>query len=359
MAQIEVRNLIKTFGDVEILHNLSFAIADKELVALVGPSGCGKTTLLRMIAGLEEVTQGEIIIDGKIINRVREKDRDIAMVFQSYALYPHMTVKENMAFALRMRKMPKPEQERRISWAADILALSDYLDRYPRQLSGGQRQRVAMGRALVREPAAFLLDEPLSNLDAQLRVQMRTELRALHQRLKTTMVYVTHDQIEAMTLADRIVVMRDGYVEQIGTPDVIYDRPANTFVARFIGSPAMNMLPGHLRRRDGKVSVEFSGGAQIAMPDAQGGEDGLPVLFGIRPEDIHLNGEEDGLPMTVEVIEFTGREIELFGSRDGERICVLLRERQHLHPDDTVWLKPNIARAHVFQADTGRNLSSN
>ncbi|MCB1495861.1 MAG: sn-glycerol-3-phosphate ABC transporter ATP-binding protein UgpC [Bauldia sp.] len=359
MAQIKIRNLIKQFGDVEILHNLSFDIEDKELVALVGPSGCGKTTLLRMIAGLEEVTQGDIVIDDKIVNRVREKDRDIAMVFQSYALYPHMTVRENMAFALRMRKMPKEEQERRISWAADILALTDYLERYPRQLSGGQRQRVAMGRALVREPAAFLLDEPLSNLDAQLRVQMRTELRALHQRLKATMVYVTHDQIEAMTLADKIVVMRDGYVEQIGAPDRIYDRPANTFVAKFIGSPQMNMLSGVLRRADGGVLVEFSDGHRVEVPGSQDGEDGTKVLFGIRPEDLQLSSEGDGLPMTVEVVEFTGREVELFGARDDERICVLVRERTGLKPDETVWLKPNVERAHVFDADSGRSLYVN
>ncbi|SDB23976.1 ABC transporter ATP-binding protein [Bauldia litoralis] len=358
MAQIEVRNLIKTFGDVEILHNLSFGIADKELVALVGPSGCGKTTLLRMIAGLEEVTQGEIVLDDKVINHVREKDRDIAMVFQSYALYPHMTVYANMSFSLRMRKMPKAEQQRRIRWAAEMLELSDYLDRYPRQLSGGQRQRVAMGRALVREPAAFLLDEPLSNLDAQLRVQMRTELRALHQRLKTTMVYVTHDQVEAMTLADRIVVMHGGHVEQIGSPDVIYDHPANTFVAKFIGSPTMNMLPGHLRRGDGKVWVEFTGGVRLDLPSTQVGEDGTEILFGIRPENVHLGSEGDGLPMTVEVVEFTGREIELFGMRDGERICVLLRERQRLNPEDTVWLKPDVARAHLFNKATGRNLNA-
>ena len=358
LANIEVRNLVKRFGQVEVLHGVDFEIADKELVVLVGPSGCGKTTLLRMIAGLDDVTQGEIALDGQVINHVREKDRDIAMVFQNYALYPHMSVFDNMSFGLRMRRIPKPEQERRIHWAAEMLGLADYLHRYPRQLSGGQRQRVAMGRALVREPMAFLLDEPLSNLDAQLRVQMRTEIRALHQRLKATIVYVTHDQVEAMTLADRIVVMRDGYIEQIGSPDVVYDRPANAFVAGFIGSPAMNMLPGHLRRRNGKASLEFAGGADIELQATPGGEDGMPVLYGIRPEDLHLGAENDGLPLTVEVVEMTGREIELYGMRDGVRICVLLRERQRLRPGDTVWLKPDGARAHVFQADTGRNLAA-
>ena len=280
------------------------------------------------------------------------------MVFQNYALYPHMSVYRNMPFSLRMRKIPKPEQERRIRWAAEMLELEDYLDRYPRQLSGGQRQRVAMGRALVREPMAFLLDEPLSNLDAQLRVQMRTEIRALHQRLKATIVYVTHDQVEAMTLADRIVVMRDGYIEQIGGPDEVYDRPSNTFVAGFIGSPAMNMLPGHLRRRNGKVSVEFPGGAQIELQAPLSGEDGVPVLYGIRPEDLHLGTESDGWPLTVEVVEMTGREIEIFGTRDGVRICVLLRERRRLSQGETIWLKPDGAQAHVFQADTGRSLAT-
>ena len=356
MAHIEIRNLVKRFGDVEVLHGVDVKIADKELVVLVGPSGCGKSTLLRMIAGLEDVTEGEIALDGKVINHVREKDRDIAMVFQNYALYPHMSVHQNMSFSLRMRKIPKPEQERRIRWAAEMLRLEDFLQRYPRQLSGGQRQRVAMGRALVREPMAFLLDEPLSNLDAQLRVQMRTEIRGLHQRLNATMVYVTHDQVEAMTLADRVVVMRDGYVEQIGRPDKIYDQPANAFVAGFIGSPAMNMLRGNLRRTNGKAWVDLPGGENLELQSAEGGEDGAPILYGIRPEDLYLGDEGDGLPLKVDVVEMTGREIEIYGNRDGVQICVLLRERQRLSPGDTIWLRPNGARAHIFQADTGRNL---
>ena len=356
MARIEFSNLVKRFGPVEVLHGLDFEIADKEFAVLVGPSGCGKTTLLRMIAGLEEVTEGEIVLDGRVINHVREKDRDVAMVFQNYALYPHMTVYANISFPLRMRKISKPEQKRRVHWAAGVLELEDYLQRYPRQLSGGQRQRVAMGRALVREPAAFLLDEPLSNLDAQLRVQMRTELRALHERLQTTIVYVTHDQVEAMTLADRIVVMRDGNIEQIGTPEVVYDQPSNTFVAGFIGSPAMNLLPGHLRRRDGKVSVEFSGGGRIELEATPSGEDGIPVVYGIRPENLRLSAERDGLPLTVEVVEMTGRESELFGMIDDVRVCVILRERQRLSRGDTVWLRPDGARAHLFHADTGENL---
>jgi multiple sugar transport system ATP-binding protein len=357
MAQVEIRNLVKSFGQLEILHSVSLDIADKEFVVLVGPSGCGKSTLLRMIAGLEDVSEGEIALNGQVINHVPEKDRDIAMVFQNYALYPHMTVRQNMSFSLRMRKIAKDEQARRIKWAAEILELEEYLDRYPRQLSGGQRQRVAMGRALVREPMAFLLDEPLSNLDAKLRVQMRTEIRALHQRLRTTMIYVTHDQVEAMTLADRVVVMRDGYIEQIGTPDDVYDQPANAFVAGFIGSPAMNMLPGSLRHKEGKSWIDFPGEVRVDLPNAQNGEDGMDVNLGVRPEDLHLSAENDGLKFLVDVVEMTGREIEVYGTLEKTRVCVLLRERQKLKPGDTVWLKPDATRAHVFQADTGRNLS--
>lgn len=359
MAQVEIRNLVKRFGQEEILHGVSLDIADKEFVVLVGPSGCGKSTLLRMIAGLEDISEGEIALNGHVINHVPEKDRDIAMVFQNYALYPHMTVRQNLSFSLRMRKIAKDEQVRRIKWAAEILELEEYLHRYPRQLSGGQRQRVAMGRALVREPMAFLLDEPLSNLDAKLRVQMRTEIRALHQRLQTTMIYVTHDQVEAMTLADRVVVMRDGHIEQIGTPDDVYDQPANAFVAGFIGSPAMNMLPGKLRRHEGKAWIDLPGEVRVDLPNAKSGEDGTAVQLGVRPEDLNLSTENDGLKFIVDVVEMTGREIEVYGTLEGARICVLLRERQKLKPGDTVWLKPDASRAHVFQGDTGHSLSLN
>ena len=299
MASVTLESVSKTYnsreGVVHAVDDVDLEVRDEEFVVLVGPSGCGKSTTLRLIAGLERVSSGVIRIDGRDVTGAAPKDRDIAMVFQNYALYPHMTVYANISFPLRMRKISKPEQKRRVHWAAGVLELEDYLQRYPRQLSGGQRQRVAMGRALVREPAAFLLDEPLSNLDAQLRVQMRTELRALHDRLQTTIVYVTHDQVEAMTLADRIVVMRDGNIEQIGTPEVVYDQPSNTFVAGFIGSPAMNLLPGHLRRRDGKVSVEFSGGGRIELEATPSGEDGIPVVYGIRPENLRLSAERDGL----------------------------------------------------------------
>ncbi len=259
MASVTFQNIKKSFGKTKVIHGVSFDIADGEFVVMVGPSGCGKSTLLRMLAGLEDITGGEIMIDGKVVNELESKDRDIAMVFQSYALYPHMTVGENMGFSLRLRNADKGVTEQRVAAAAKILNLDQLLGRYPRELSGGQRQRVAMGRAIVRDPKVFLFDEPLSNLDAKLRVAMRAEIKALHQRLKTTTVYVTHDQIEAMTMADRIVVMHDGIIEQIGTPLALFDRPGNLFVAQFIGSPSMNLVNGTLRRANGHTLAEGRG----------------------------------------------------------------------------------------------------
>ena len=266
MAGVNIRGVHKHFGSTHVIRGVDIDIADGEFCVLVGPSGCGKSTLLRMIAGLEEIGTGEIAIGGTVVNRVPPKERDIAMVFQNYALYPHMTVRDNMSFALMLAKRSKADIGERVQKAADILGLAPYLDRYPRQLSGGQRQRVAMGRAIVRDPQVFLFDEPLSNLDAKLRVQMRTEIKELHQRLKTTSIYVTHDQIEAMTMADRIVVMRDGIVEQTGGPLDLYDHPVNTFVAGFIGSPAMNMIPGTARATGGALSVEFGDGVALPLP---------------------------------------------------------------------------------------------
>src|SRR6187401_1581543 len=260
MASVTFSGIEKAFGATKVIHGISFDINDGEFVVLVGPSGCGKSTLLRMLAGLEEITGGTIAIDGKVVNDVESKDRDIAMVFQSYALYPHMTVADNMAFSLKLRKADPKMMQDRVAHASKILNLDPYLKRYPRELSGGQRQRVAMGRAIVRDPKVFLFDEPLSNLDAKLRVAMRTEIKALHQRLRTTSVYVTHDQVEAMTMADRIVLMRDGIVEQVGSPLDLYDNPNNLFAAGFIGSPAMNFLPGTLRRQGNDVHVAMDGG---------------------------------------------------------------------------------------------------
>jgi multiple sugar transport system ATP-binding protein len=311
MAQVAIRRVAKRFGATTVIHGVDIDIADGEFAVLVGPSGCGKTTLLRMIAGLEEITEGEILIGPRVVNRVPPKERDIAMVFQNYALYPHMTVRDNMSFSLRLANADKATIAQRVGRAADILGLGKLLDRYPRQLSGGQRQRVAMGRAIVRDPQVFLFDEPLSNLDAKLRVQMRTEIRELHQRLKTTSVYVTHDQIEAMTMADKIVVMKDGVVEQTGGPLELYDRPANTFVAGFIGSPAMNLLPGHARHNGSGMEVEFGTGERVAVRDGQALQDGQPVLYGIRPEHCSI-GTTGGLGVEVVVVEPTGADTQIY-----------------------------------------------
>src|SRR5499427_4896347 len=283
MASVAIRDVRKAFGGAHVIHGVDILIRDGEFVVLVGPSGCGKSTLLRMIAGLENITGGEIRIGDRVVNNVPPKERDVAMVFQNYALYPHMTVAANMAFSMKLRGAPKSEIDERVNRAAAILVLSQLLERFPRQLSGGQRQRVAMGRAIVRAPQVFLFDEPLSNLDAKLRVQMRTEIKELHQRLQTTTVYVTHDQIEAMTMADKIVVMHDGRVEQRGRALELYDRPANVFVAGFIGSPAMNLVNGTLRRANGRPVVELEGGHKVDAPSGVRGEDGRKVIYGVRP----------------------------------------------------------------------------
>ena len=308
MASVAIRDVRKSFGLTAVIHGVDVSINDGEFVVLVGPSGCGKSTLLRMIAGLENITGGEIAIGDRVVNNLPPKERDVAMVFQNYALYPHMTVAANMAFSMKLRGAPKNEIETRVKRAAEILGLEQLLERFPRQLSGGQRQRVAMGRAIVRDPQVFLFDEPLSNLDAKLRVQMRTEIKELHQRLKTTTVYVTHDQIEAMTMADKIVVMHDGIVEQIGAPLDLYDRPDNLFVAGFIGSPAMNCLKGTLRL-NGKAEFEGPGGVRLPVSSAPAGSDGRPAVYGIRPE--HFVFADDGAEATVQIIEPTGSEIQI------------------------------------------------
>ncbi|MBE7204398.1 MAG: sn-glycerol-3-phosphate ABC transporter ATP-binding protein UgpC [Parafilimonas terrae] len=343
----------KSFGATPILHGVSIDIQDGEFVILVGPSGCGKSTLLRMIAGLENITAGEIRIGSRVVNAVPPKERDIAMVFQNYALYPHMTVRDNMAFSLKLRKAAKEEIESRVSRAAAILGLEKLLDRYPRQLSGGQRQRVAMGRAIVRDPQVFLFDEPLSNLDAKLRVAMRTEIKELHQRLKTTTIYVTHDQIEAMTMADKIVVMHDGVVEQIGPPLELYDRPDNLFVAGFIGSPAMNFVPGKIRA-NGHLSFVTDNGLTIPLEDAPAGAEGRPLILGVRPE--HFDLAPDGIPAEVVVVEPTGSETMLAVRAAGQDLTCVLRERVTERPGETVHLRPR--RVHIFDAATGRRLSN-
>ena len=357
MASVDIRQVRKAFGTYEVIHGIDVDIGDEEFVVLVGPSGCGKSTLLRMIAGLEQISGGEISIGGRVVNQMPPKERDIAMVFQNYALYPHMNVFDNMAFSMKLRHAEKPLIEQRVRQAAEILDLTRYLDRYPRQLSGGQRQRVAMGRAIVRDPQVFLFDEPLSNLDAKLRVQMRTEIKALHQRLRTTSIYVTHDQIEAMTMADRIVVMHDGHVEQIGTPLELYDRPANLFVAGFIGSPAMNFLEGTLRREGDRAWVAAKGGLTLPAPRGVGGSDGQTVVYGIRPGHLRIASDaEQGLPAEVEVIEPTGDNTLVFCRLGDGIVCAATTERHPLQPGERLRLVPQAEAGHVFDAATGQRL---
>ena len=355
MASVGIRGVKKQFGAVQIIHGVDIDIEDGEFVVLVGPSGCGKSTLLRMIAGLEQISGGEISIGGKTVNNLPPKERDIAMVFQNYALYPHMTVHDNMAFSMKLRNAAASEIEARVEQASDILGLKPYLDRYPRQLSGGQRQRVAMGRAIVRDPQVFLFDEPLSNLDAKLRVQMRTEIKALHQRLKTTSIYVTHDQVEAMTMADRIVVMHDGIVEQIGSPLELYDYPANQFVAGFIGSPAMNFIPGTLRRADGQAWVESDGDIRLPLPPLGGGRDGQKVVYGVRPE--HLTLDPGGVAATVSVVEPTGADTFVYAEIGGVPICATFDERHDFSPGRPITLAPRLDAVHLFDAGTGAKIN--
>jgi multiple sugar transport system ATP-binding protein len=354
MASVTIHSVRKNFGEVAVLHGVDIEIPDGSFTVLVGPSGCGKSTLLRMIAGLEHISGGEVRIGGKVVNDMPPKARDIAMVFQNYALYPHMTVRTNMAFSLNLAKMEKSVIDEKVNRAAEILGLQSLLDRYPRQLSGGQRQRVAMGRAIVRDPQVFLFDEPLSNLDAKLRVAMRSEIKELHQRLKTTSVYVTHDQIEAMTMGDKIVVMRDGRIEQTGSPLELYDHPANQFVAGFIGSPAMNFLPGTVRRANGSSFVELNDGTRLASPPSSV-QDGQAVVFGTRPEHLSL-ASEGGIPAQVVVLEPTGMDTFIACRHHGTDIAAVFRERYDFAPGTNVHLVPDLTRAHLFDAQSGQRL---
>jgi len=344
MASVAFSKVEKSFGNTKVLHGISLDIADGEFMVLVGPSGCGKSTLLRMLAGLEDISGGNIAIDGRVVNDVESKDRDIAMVFQSYALYPHLSVRDNMGFSLRLRDEKRDVIAERVGKAARILNLDPYLDRYPRELSGGQRQRVAMGRAIVRDPKVFLFDEPLSNLDAKLRVAMRSEIKALHQRLKTTTVYVTHDQVEAMTMADRIAVMNEGRIEQLGEPLELYDRPANRFVAQFIGSPAMNVFEG-----------VYSQGMVQALgaywPCEVRAQEGQRVAYGIRPE--HLSLKEGGITAQIEVVEPMGAETETLVKVGGHNLTMMTHGRSSVGPGDRVFLAPHPAQVHLFDAASG------
>ena len=353
MASVSIEQVEKAYGTNKVVHGIDIAIEDGEFCVLVGPSGCGKSTLLRMVAGLEEISGGIIKIGDRVVNDVQPKDRDIAMVFQNYALYPHMKVRENMAFSLTLAKKSKEEIEKRVSEASAILGLNDLLERYPRQLSGGQRQRVAMGRAIVRNPQVFLFDEPLSNLDAKLRVQMRTEIKALHQRLRTTSMYVTHDQIEAMTMADKIVVMHAGIVEQIGTPLQLYDHPANTFVATFIGSPSMNLVAGEIS--DGKVRTA---GGTLPIPAGLAVTQGQTVQYGVRPEHFRIVGPNagDGLSGKVEVIEPTGADTQVF-VRVGEQLLTIVQhDRVSLKEGDAVGLQVALEKIHIFDGKSGKRV---
>ena len=350
MAEVTLSRVRKSYGAVDIIHGVDLGISDGEFVVLVGPSGCGKSTLLRMIAGLETITGGDIRIGGRVVNDLDPKDRDIAMVFQNYALYPHMTVAVNMGFSLEHRGTGKAEIAERVKWAADILGLTHLLDRYPRQLSGGQRQRVAMGRAIVRDPQVFLFDEPLSNLDAKLRVVMRGEIKSLHQKLKTTTIYVTHDQVEAMTMADKIVVLNGGRVEQIGAPLDLYDRPANQFVAGFIGSPSMNFLTGTI------TAEGFAApGIVLPLPEAAPELRDRKAVYGIRPE--HFALDDNGVPAEIVLVEPMGSETQVTMKLGETQVTGVFRERVSLSPGATIRVRPDLANIHLFAADGGERLN--
>jgi multiple sugar transport system ATP-binding protein len=359
MATVEFRKLVKRYGELEVVHAIDLKIQDGEFIVLVGPSGCGKSTTLRMLAGLEDISDGEILIDNRVVNEIEPRDRDIAMVFQDYALYPHMSVYENMAFSLRYRNTPRGEIKARVHEAAEILGLMPYLQRKPKQLSGGQRQRVAMGRAIVRKPQVFLFDEPLSNLDAKLRGTMRLEMKKLHQQLGVTTVFVTHDQIEAMTLADRVVVMNNGHIEQVGTPDEVYHAPASLFVAGFIGAPTMNLIP--VQRGDSNQVRLVENGQVIALPNPIA-ESASALMLGMRPEDVDVAqgaiapGQVD-MPATVEVVEPLGADTLVFTRMSGHPVVARVRPDVRPKPGETVDLRFDLARAHLFDAETGKALS--
>ncbi|KAF1044550.1 ABC transporter ATP-binding protein [Xylophilus sp.] len=350
MASLSVRKLSKQFGATPVIRGIDIEIRDGEFVALVGPSGCGKSTLLRTIAGLESADDGEIYLGDRRINDAAPRDRDVAMVFQNYALYPHMTVEQNLGFGLKIQGMAQEDVTRRVRQAADTLGLGDLLHRRPRQLSGGQRQRVAMGRAIVRKPKAFLFDEPLSNLDAKLRVQMRTEIKSLQQRLGTTTVYVTHDQVEAMTMADRIVVLKEGRIEQVGSPLELYDRPRNVFVAGFIGSPAMNFIHGHLGF-EGGAHVRTEDGLRLPLAESVNGEPGEPVIYGVRPEHFAIDTNGQGIEAEVLVVEPTGSETQVALRLGRQQVIAAFRDRIHARPGDRLALSPVSSKAHVFDAN--------
>jgi multiple sugar transport system ATP-binding protein len=361
VAEIRFEHITKRFGSAVAVNDLNLTVHDHELLTLVGPSGCGKSTTLNILAGLEDPSEGLIYIDNRLVNEMPPGARDIAMVFQSYALYPHMTVRQNIGFGLKVRGMGKQEIERRVVEAAEVLGIGDLLNRRPKELSGGQRQRVALGRALTRDPKAFLLDEPLSNLDAQLRTQMRAELKILFERLQGTVVYVTHDQAEAMTLSDRLVVMRDGVVQQVGTPLDVYNRPNNMFVAKFLGSPSMNFVPGELQAHDDGMDVvapNFRFALNGAASRLRGGPSPSGVVLGVRPEDVgvSLQARDGALGCRVEVTEAMGSSTIVYATTGHHRIVAWTEPDIQLRSGDSVWLTLNRAKVHLFDAVTEQNL---
>jgi len=364
MTTISLKNLVKKYGDTEVVHSINLEIKDAEFIVLVGPSGCGKSTTLRMIAGLEEITGGEIVVGDRVVNNILPKDRNIAMVFQSYALYPHMNVFDNMSFSLKLRKVPKPEIKKRVQNAARILNIEDLLHRRPSTLSGGQRQRVAMGRAIVRNPDIFLFDEPLSNLDAKLRTQMRVEIKELHQRVKNTIVYVTHDQVEAMTLGDRIVVLKDGYIEQVGGPIELFQNPVNTFVAGFIGAPPMNLIDGTITKDGEKLEVCFPDGFKLPIPDKPEAKisEGQKIVMGLRPEDIFLEEGNHNIPedwkfdAKIIVTEPLGSETYMHLDASGLKVTGKCEGRRTVHPSEEIKLAFNLNHLHIFDAESTKSV---
>jgi multiple sugar transport system ATP-binding protein len=363
MTSVILEQVVKTFGKVEVVHGVSLHIESREFIVLVGPSGCGKSTILRMVAGLEKISGGVVRIGDRIVNDVAPKDRDIAMVFQNYALYPHMNVMENMSFGLMLKKTPKAEILSRVQEAAEILGLEQLLSRKPFELSGGQRQRVAMGRAIVRKPAVFLFDEPLSNLDAQLRTQMRAEIKRLHHRVQSTVIYVTHDQVEAMTLADRIVVLRNGRIEQVGKPIDLFQNPVNTFVAGFIGSPPMNLVPTRMVKTDIGWCLDFNGKFQVPVPEkplvsGKSFQEGQPVIAGLRTEDLMVEGTDGPFPETwkingiVDVVEPLGNESHVHIHFDGATFIARCDGKKMIRIDDRVRVALNLNQLHIFDAAT-------
>jgi len=364
MAQVILEKVVKAFGKTEVVHGIDLEIQNREFAVLVGPSGCGKSTVLRMIAGLEQITGGTIQIGDRMVNDVAPKDRSVAMVFQNYALYPHMNVFNNMSFGLKLRKTPKPEIEKRVKDAASILGLEEFLMRKPFELSGGQRQRVAMGRAIVRKPSVFLFDEPLSNLDAKLRTQMRTEIKRLHQNVQSTIVYVTHDQVEAMTLADRIVVMKDGHIEQIGKPLELFEKPVNTFVAGFIGTPPMNLVPANIASNGSGLALHFNTDVSLPIPEKPGHalKDGMKVIVGLRTEDLtidngnHTFSDKWKVNGVVEVVEPLGGETIMHMDFSGVKFVAKSEGRRIIQPGEEITIAMNLEHLHVFDADSSLSI---